>query len=102
MKLIFSHDNMLIVANAQNCLMQAGIEVELRNEFSASGMGELSPIETWPELWVHESWYRKAKPIVDKLLGDLDDPVWHCDKCSEENEDTFLHCWHCQTSKGLS
>lgn len=97
MKKVYTHENILIVENARNCLVQAGIEPELRNQFSAGGMGELSPIETWPELWVGDAQYGEAKRVVDPLLGGLDGPVWRCGHCHEENESTFLHCWQCQT-----
>ena len=96
MKLVYTHDNMLIVENVRNCLLQEGIEPELRNEFAASGMGELSPMETWPELWVDFGWYDKAKAIVDTLVTASDGPVWRCGSCNEENESTFHHCWQCQ------
>jgi len=69
MKLLYTHENKIIVENVRNTLRDAGIEPEMRNEFSSSGVGELSPIETWPELWVDDCEYVRAKDIVDRVIN---------------------------------
>lgn len=52
MKKVFTHENRLIVFNLKNLLQEQGIECLVKNEFASGGVGDLSPFETWPELWV--------------------------------------------------
>lgn len=99
MKLLYTHENKIIVENARNCVREAGIESILKNEYSAGGIGELSPLETWPELWVHEENFDKAKEIVEQLTSKVSGENWECSKCNEENESTFEVCWNCQSSR---
>lgn len=54
-------------------------------------------METWPELWVKDEVYLKAKPIIDELSKEHNGEVWHCPTCSEENEPIFEVCWSCQS-----
>lgn len=97
MKLLYTHENKIIVENARNCVREEGIELILRNEFSSGGMGELSPMETWPELWVNDSDFDRAKEIVDRLLSTQLGEHWTCLTCREKNESTFEMCWNCQS-----
>ncbi|MCP4389343.1 MAG: DUF2007 domain-containing protein, partial [Gammaproteobacteria bacterium] len=52
MKRVFSHENRMILFNMKNLLQAAGIETIVVNEFAAGGVGELSTLDTWPELWL--------------------------------------------------
>ena len=99
MKLLYTNENSLILENCRNCISSEGIEVEIRNEFASGGVGELSPMQTWPELWVDESDYDRAKAIVDNLMHVQLGQIWTCRRCGEENESTFEVCWHCQADK---
>jgi len=99
MKLVYTRENKIIVENVRNILVIEGIECVLRNEFSAGGMGELSPLETWPELWVQESDFVAAKALVDGLSEDSAKESWHCSSCGEQNEGTFELCWSCQIER---
>lgn len=96
MKLLYTHENKIIVENARNCLRSVGIEPVIRNEFAAGGMGELSPIQTWPELWVDEASFSQATKVIEKLFGESDGSVWSCQRCGEQNEPAFEICWQCQ------
>lgn len=99
MKLVYTNENKIIVENTRNFLEESHIETELRNEYASGGMGELSPISTWPEIWVSDRDFLSAQEKVAELhntaLGDL----WHCPRCQEENESTFEVCWRCQTER---
>lgn len=99
MKLLYTHENNIIVENARNILCENGIESELRNEFAAGGIGELSPMQTWPELWVEEAQYLRAKDVIQQLNNSEPSNHWVCAKCGEENAGTFEICWHCQSDK---
>ncbi|SMF00928.1 Putative signal transducing protein [Alteromonadaceae bacterium Bs31] len=99
MKVIYTAENRLLVGNAQNLLEQAGISVFLKNEHAASGVGELSAIDSWPELWVDEADFSKAKAVIEPLFSDEVLASWQCEECGEENEASFEVCWQCQHNK---
>ena len=100
MKLIYTAQNPVLVGNAKNIVENAGIEVVLRNEYAAGGMGELSPWDTWPELWVRrDSDYEKAVRLITGVLSPEDAEEWRCSNCSEINDASFEYCWKCQTEK---
>ncbi len=95
MRLIYTNENRLLVANVRNILDAAGIEVAMKNEFAAGGMGELSPFEVWPELWVaNDSDFERASRLLETSLSARDAPSWRCD-CGEHNDPSFEMCWRC-------
>ena len=101
MKLIYTNENRMLVGNAQNILEAHGIEVFLKNEFAQSGIGETSPIDTWPELWlVDDDSYAQALAILENSLSDADAPDWTCQACGESNDASFEICWQCQADRG--
>lgn len=100
MKLIYTHENRFMVANACNILEQAGIRVVWKNEFASSAIGEISPFDTWPELWViDEADYDQAVQIIANALSAPNAPEWVCTSCNENNDSAFETCWNCQTEK---
>ncbi|MFT4614739.1 MAG: hypothetical protein ACI9NT_001890 [Bacteroidia bacterium] len=97
MRKVFTHENRIIVGNARNILEDAGMDVILRNEFASGGMGETSPLETWPEVWVLEDErYEEAVEILQSALSDKAEPGWTCGGCGEQNGAAFEFCWSCQ------
>ena len=97
MKLIYTNENRLLVGNARNIVESAGIEVVLKNEYAAGGTGELSPLDTWPELWVvRDSDYGKAVGLLENVLAPRNAEEWRCSYCSELNDASFEVCWKCQ------
>ena len=96
MKLIYTHENRLLVENAKNLLLQAGIKPHVKNEYAAGGVGDLAPSETWLELWVEEAIAPKAKQVLAPLNEQASDAIWHCSQCGEENASNFEVCWQCQ------
>jgi hypothetical protein len=46
MKLIYTHENRLLVSNAQNMVEQANINTTLKNEYAAGAMGDIAPIDS--------------------------------------------------------
>lgn len=96
MKKVYTNENRFLVGNARNILEVDGIEVTLRNEHASSAMGELSPIDTWMELWVvHDRDYDRACTILDNALSDASAPAWTCGGCGEANDASFELCWQC-------
>lgn len=100
MKLVYTHENRLFVANAHNLLEQAGIQAIWKNEFTSSAIGEIAPISAWPELWVVEDAdVERAATIIRAAFSPTNLPEWICPQCKEINEPAFEHCWNCQSEK---
>jgi hypothetical protein len=98
MKMVFTADNRFIVANAKNILESHAMNVVLRNEYASSAIGEVSPFDTWLEVWViNDSDYDAACQILDSSLSKEGAPSWVCTNCQEENDASFEMCWHCQS-----
>ncbi|WP_045860268.1 putative signal transducing protein [Teredinibacter purpureus] len=97
MKLVFTHENKIIVENAKALLQEQGIEAIIKNEFASSGLGELSAIDTWPEVWIlNNSQLTAATTLIEGLLAPSKGEIWQCKHCDEQNEPTFEICWNCQ------
>lgn len=100
MKLIYTHENRFLVGNAHNILEQAGIRVVWKNEFASSAIGEISPFDTWPELWVvDDADYDAAIHVIANALSAPNAPEWVCGSCNELNDAAFETCWNCQAEK---
>lgn len=100
MKKIFSHENRLIVFNIKNLLEEQGIACQIKNEFASGGVGDLSPFDTWPEVWVDDDLAEWAGQLVRKLLADeLPGESWVCTHCGERNDSQFKICWKCSETR---
>jgi hypothetical protein len=99
-KLVYTHPNGIVVAQARSTLQLAGIESVLRNEYAAGAMGELAPIDTWPELWVvHDHDYERAGRLLEQSRTDSPEEEWRCERCGKFSPTTFEWCWHCGTER---
>ncbi len=95
MKKVYSHENRLIVFNLKNVLEDAGIACVVENEFASGGVGDLSPFETWPELWVvNDDDEQRALKIITEM-NQATPPDWFCSACGEKNPGNFQVCWQC-------
>lgn len=101
MKIIYTHPNLFLVEHAKNLLQDAGIPVELRNQYAAGGIGDIAPINAWPELWLQRPHQEdQAKEILAFLTAKNLDPnapdeEWTCPHCQQTNTLPFLQCWAC-------
>jgi hypothetical protein len=99
-KLVYRNENRLLVGNARNIVQRAGIEVVLKNEYAGGGVGELAPLDTWPELWVVEdSNYDRAQRLLAEALASPQAGPWRCRVCNELNDAAFELCWKCETER---
>ena len=95
-KLVYTHENSLIVGNARGLLEAQGIEVVTRNEYSQGGVGELSAFDTWPEVWVvRDRDYDRAVAVLEASLSTEGDREWQCPRCGDRNDVSFEICWRC-------
>ncbi len=99
MQRVYTHENLFLVENARNLLAEQGIPGELRNEFAGGGLGELSAFDTWPEVWVAETDYPRARKVIAPLLEPVQGEPWKCEYCDEINESTFGSCWQCGSAR---
>jgi len=98
MQLVYSNAQLVLVVNAQNTLQEAGIESQLKNEFLAGAAGDLSPFDTWPELWVSPADVDKASALID-AISSVQGSDWRCRECGEENGSAFEQCWKCSEER---
>jgi len=96
MKLIYTDENRFLVSNMKNILQNEGVDVTLKNEYIAGGAGDLSPFDTWLELWVTEKDYAKALKIITSIDNTDSTHDWFCSQCHEKNSASFEICWQCQ------
>ncbi|RDH80720.1 MAG: hypothetical protein DIZ80_16975 [endosymbiont of Galathealinum brachiosum] len=99
MKLIYTNENRFIVNNIKNIIENTGIEITLKNEYIAGAAGDLSPFDTWLEIWVENEDYNKAMQIVDDIDNADNSHDWFCSNCHEKNNASFELCWQCQSER---
>ena len=97
MKRVYTAESIVQVTHIHNLLSAEGIRSELRNDRLAGGIGEIPFLETWPELWVEELDYERARELVEQELHGpgLEEPAWTCPDCGEDIEGQFTECWKC-------
>jgi len=98
---VFSAQNYIEVAFWRNYLEQQGVACQIRNEFIGSAVGEIPPIECWPELWVDDERDEAIamKHLASDPLGEKNLPAWSCASCGEESDGQFSHCWNCEKER---
>ena len=96
MKLVYTHPNSIVLAQARSSLELAGIKCILRNEFAAGAIGELAPIDAWPELWVvRDRDYERARLAIEQSHAEVEEADWKCRHCGSNSPATFDFCWSC-------
>ena len=101
MKLAYTTQDLAMLTHLKNVLEEQGIECVLRGQHLLGGVGELPPIECWPELWVvDEERQPEALSHIKALLSPpgIDDNPWACGECGEQSPAIFSECWQCGTA----
>lgn len=103
MKLIYTHENMMLLHSAKNILERNNIESFFKNEHSSPNGSNLGISNIFQELWIiNDEDYLKARAIIDREIVNPEQKAnWVCPKCTEENAGSFDFCWNCQTAKPL-
>jgi len=102
MKRVYSAEHGLMTEHIKDILQEEGINCMMKNLNLAGAMGEIPPIECWPEVWILEDEdYDRASSIVEDLIKDSDEyrSSWVC-QCGEKIEGQFTACWSCGTARG--
>ena len=67
MKKLYTTQNPLTISHLKNILESGGIQCVVKNLYLSAAVGELPPIECWPELWViDDARYAEAREVVEK------------------------------------
>jgi len=97
MKILYSNENMFLVNNVKNIIESNDISTFIKNEFAQGAIGEVSAIDSWPELWVHDDTdFEQAVEVLENSQKNIKGEDWACKKCSETNDPSFEICWNCQ------
>ena len=100
MKLVYTHENRLMVLNVKNILIDHGIEVVVNKEYASSAAGGLAPIDTWPEVWiVNDDDLGSSMKIIESLDVEVKIAKWECFECLEMKDYRFDYCWNCKRDK---
>ena len=103
MKRVYAESSSLMVNYLKNVLESHGIDCVIRNQNLGAAVGELPPIECWPELWVVDEGRREeAEKLVKKTMlftGPTSKP-WACPGCGESHPGQFTACWKCGAERG--
>jgi len=96
MKPVYTQPSSILVAQARSSIELAGIKCALRNEFASGAVGELAPIDAWPELWVlRDRDYDRALLLIEQSCNAVQEADWQCGQCGRFSPATFELCWHC-------
>lgn len=102
LKLLYTHPSIVAVTQAESAVARCGIDTRIRNEYAAGAVGELAPIDAWPELWVDEADWQRASAAMESLRQESDKPDWTCPGCDNVNPPAFEFCWHCARERGAA
>ncbi|MEM1112825.1 MAG: DUF2007 domain-containing protein [Pseudomonadota bacterium] len=98
-KLVYTHPSIVAVTQAASTLEQVGIAAKVQNQYAAGAIGELAPIDAWPELWVEGKDWARAQDALERATQAGHSPEWRCSKCNNSNPGSFDFCWHCGTDR---
>ena len=99
MKTVYSASNISLVSIFRHILEEHGIKCWIKNEFLSAGMGEIPPIECWPQICVEDADFARAEGIVAEAMTLQVRSAWQCASCGEQLEGQFTECWKCGKSR---
>jgi len=97
MKKIFSSEDRCMVWMVRDALQQSGYQCCIRNQYAAGGCGDLSPHDSWPEVWLVRDIDEEAALHIlrERFESPESKPDWYCQHCDENNTGSFDYCWNC-------
>ncbi len=86
-----------MVWQVKHLLAEHHIPCFIKNEYAIGAMGELSPLDALPEVWLtDDEWLPQANKLIAELLGSkVQKRDWYCATCHEHNDGSFEVCWQC-------
>ena len=101
MQRVYSADNLITAGYIRSLLEACNIDCIIQNQNLAGAMGEIPPIECWPEVWImHDDDLEDALAIIKSTsIHNHENTIgWEC-KCGEHLEGQFSSCWKCGTER---
>jgi hypothetical protein len=97
MKKVYSAANLIEAQIMLDLLAHVGIKARLFNEHAQGGLGDISFIEAYPEVWViNDQDMERGLAVADRYdKSPIETGVVFCPLCGEENPRNFQLCWHC-------
>ncbi len=97
MKKVFCADNTVEAGLVNSVLEANGIACLVKNQNLGGALGEIPPLECWPEIWVtDDADYYRALRLVEEIRNQehSTNDNWLC-SCGETIEAQFNACWQC-------
>jgi hypothetical protein len=100
LKLLYTNASGILVAQVRGNLEMAGIKCVMRNEYASGAVGELAPIDAWPEVWIlRDRDFERAQLVLRQLQTDNGEADWQCSQCGSDCPPAFDFCWHCASDR---
>jgi hypothetical protein len=100
MRKVYSSQDVNLVHFALSVLEANKIDCVILREHLTGAVGGLAPLDTWPELWVHDAEeLEQARQLIASAMkkSETQQTPWICSGCGEEIEPQFTQCWQCET-----
>ncbi len=101
MKRVCCTEYSIEISRLQALLEEDGINCLVKNQNLAGAMGEIPPLECWPELWITNDYdLPRAQDIIESALTPVIKSTvpWNC-SCGEKIEGQFTACWSCNQDR---
>jgi len=100
---VFENFDVNRVGQVQSLLESHGIPTFLKNQFTASVMGDIPFVEVCPQLFIlDERDHDAASRLMAASLGEAPTrPVWTCPTCGTNLEGQFDSCWSCGSGPAM-
>lgn len=100
MKKVFTAENIVMTGFIKSLLESANIQCVIKNLGLSGAIGEIPPIECWPEIWImNDDDFKEAMEIIKSVNNNrVNDNLWTC-SCGELIEGQFDSCWSCGREK---
>ena len=102
MRKVYSSQDVNLVHFARSVLDANKIDSVILREQLTGAVGGLAPLDTWPELWVHDAdEVEQARQLITVAMkkSEPQHTSWICPGCGEKIEPQFTQCWQCDTEQ---
>jgi hypothetical protein len=102
MRKVYSSKDVNLVHFARSVLEAHQIDSVILREQLTGAVGGLAPLDTWPELWVHDAdELEQASQLIAAAMkmSETQQTAWICHACGEKIEPQFTQCWQCDTEQ---
>jgi len=96
---VYTGEVLALVEIMKEVLSMHNIDSHIKNQYLSGAAGEIPPHESWPQLWVSDQDFERAKIIIEEAQRDSPESqeMLICSTCGEKIEAQFAACWNCAT-----